>query len=481
MLPLLQAPSFLQPPSQLLLYEPEAAFRQCPICPSSGLSSKPRLKAPPSSHLDVLVSAPYTCPSSLGATLNHQPESGNHPFRVLASPSSSHLLFSLPQLTSQLPPHHQIHLLARLQVLGMPCLPPRGTPSLCQRWANSYSFGKASGQVLSSRSPSCAPPPPGGCMLPQSRGLVTQARRRGQQTMPGRGRRDARERGGARVHVRRPPLRPLFRPGAAEPSDPRRASRPQVCRRATTGRGPPASARACALSRPGRSPTFRRQRHAVIGACGGANGGATSEASPGAGAACAPRRADGGGRGALPTVTSGPFRGTLPWKPRFHSCGFPGATPSHSAFSSMGGGGGAGQTPPPAISAAPAVGGPQFTFLSHGLACSPFGRSSLWPGTSPWLGVCPARPPRGEEASGPKPPPGCCPLRTPGQGCDPWTPGLGARQRPEGWVPGQQGKCPPPCSAHTQPEIPPVIQRVPLPPSTAPTQPCRIPGYTPQP
>lgn len=158
LLPLLQAPSFRQPPCQPLLYEPEAAFRPCPTCPSSGLSSKPSLKAPPSSHLDVLVSAPYTCPSSLGAALNHQPESGNHPFRVLASPSSSHLLFSLPQLTSQLPPHHQIHLLARLQVLGTPCLPPRGTPSLCQRWANSYSFGKASGQGLSSRSPSCAPP-----------------------------------------------------------------------------------------------------------------------------------------------------------------------------------------------------------------------------------------------------------------------------------------------------------------------------------
>lgn len=113
---------------------------------------------------------------------------------------------------------------------------------------------------------------------------------------------------------------------------------------------------------------------------------------PGVGGAWAPRRADGGERGALPAVTSGPIRGALPWKPRFHSCGFPGATPSHSAFSSMGGGGGAGQRPPPAISADPVLAGPQFTFLSRGLACSPSGRGSPRPGTAPWLGVCAVRP-----------------------------------------------------------------------------------------
>lgn len=76
--------------------------------------------------------------------------------------------------------------------------------------------------------------------------------------------------------------------------------------------------------------------------------------------------------------------------------------------------------------------------LPGSLGCHPSGRYS--PREAPRLGVR-CVPAQGERASGRQPLPGWCPR----------TPGLDARQRPEGWAPWRQGKCPRPALCRRRP------------------------------
>nr|XP_044609620.1 protein transport protein SEC31-like [Equus asinus] len=164
------------------------------------------------------------------------------------------------------------------------------------------------------------------------------------------------------------------------------------------------------------------------------------------GGAWAFRGADGGGRSALAAVTSGSLRGALPWKPRFHPRGFPGAAPSHSAFSSMGGGGCAGPTPPPR-SRSP-----------HPLLASVY---LSVPPTLTWAGLPPSRRrtpsaeapplhlPAGVRAAGTRRGKGRWPAGPTRGGVLPGPPGGAVTLGPQAGVgSGQQGMPPPPRSAH---------------------------------
>lgn len=150
-------------------------------------------------------------------------------------------------------------------------------------------------------------------------------------------------------------------------------------------------------------------------------------------------------------MTSGLFRGTLPWKPYFHPCGFPGAASSHSAFSSWGEGA-VQSRPRPLLSRQPPLSGPQFSFpclpLPLGLGCRPSVCCTLSQTCTPTLTLC--------RCVRSPPTQGLC-SRIPRQGRDPPNPGLYARQRPEGWIPGSRTSAPRPVVCRHSP----VIQRVP--------------------
>lgn len=122
------------------------------------------------------------------------------------------------------------------------------------------------------------------------------------------------------------------------------------------------------------------------------------------------------------------------------------------SFFLLGGGGGAGPAPPLAVPATPLSLGLSLAFrASHSCV--------VWAAAPPSAAPClrhaslPSSPPAGVCAA---PYAGLC-SRIPRQGRDPPNPGLYARQRPEGWIPGSRTSAPCPVVCRHSP----VIQRVP--------------------
>lgn len=213
---------------------------------------------------------------------------------------------------------------------------------------------------------------------------------------------------------------------------PWRASRLQT----EDGRTPPRRAAPAHSAGPRRSPTSGRQPRAAIGACGRANDVATNEAPRSGRGLGRPTRGRGrAGRPPHGDVRPGSRRVAM--EAAFPSLRASGGRPLPFNFFLNGGRGRCRAVPAPVIPRPLPTLGLGLPFrAAHAYVAW---RAAFPVAAPPWLGTSPLSPrlrcvrfrlAQWEGANGRSTQPGWGSSRTPGQGCDPRTPGLGARQRP---------------------------------------------------